>query len=340
MMDCASEQRPGDLGRRERRKYHRQAIANAPTVKTLVFLIYLICWSQDHVCTRSHSCPFVVGNISSSFFAQSRKIQNNATSPGCTAVGRLSTERQGSLQVCFVLPHGIGQWYPSCFTARYAWQRLPLRICRTWNSQKGYQLRYDETRRKGNSVQTNLHVSCGLRLPSPLFVMRRPVPVQTRSTALQGLSPTSAWRERYTRALPEQLLWMTTSSRFELPAEPVDDSFSLAHAPPQDVTYDPRSITVRRVDRESSISQNGEHDHKSPPGKEGTAKTCDYSGEATIRFGSMELKNGEPKINEADLDERFIKGSGKGGQKINKTSSMVQLIHHPTGIVVRCQATR
>ncbi len=41
-----------------------------------------------------------------------------------------------------------------------------------------------------------------------------------------------------------------------------------------------------------------------------------------------------------DLDERFIKGSGPGGQKINKTSSCVQLRHARSGIEVKCQAGR
>jgi len=41
-----------------------------------------------------------------------------------------------------------------------------------------------------------------------------------------------------------------------------------------------------------------------------------------------------------DIEERFIRGSGPGGQKINKTSSTVWLRHRPTGIEVRCQAER
>ncbi len=45
-------------------------------------------------------------------------------------------------------------------------------------------------------------------------------------------------------------------------------------------------------------------------------------------------------ILEQDLQEHFIRGSGKGGQKINKTSSCVQLIHAPSGIEIRCQKTR
>jgi protein subunit release factor B len=42
----------------------------------------------------------------------------------------------------------------------------------------------------------------------------------------------------------------------------------------------------------------------------------------------------------SDIEERFIRGSGPGGQKINKTSSTVWLRHRPTGIEVRCQAQR
>ena len=42
----------------------------------------------------------------------------------------------------------------------------------------------------------------------------------------------------------------------------------------------------------------------------------------------------------ADVEERFVRGAGPGGQKINKTSSTVWLRHRPTGIEVRCQAER
>lgn len=46
------------------------------------------------------------------------------------------------------------------------------------------------------------------------------------------------------------------------------------------------------------------------------------------------------KIKPQDIIEQFIRGSGKGGQKINKTSSCVFLKHFPTGIEVRCQKHR
>jgi protein subunit release factor B len=42
----------------------------------------------------------------------------------------------------------------------------------------------------------------------------------------------------------------------------------------------------------------------------------------------------------ADVEERFVRGTGPGGQKINKTSSTVWLRHRPTGIEVRCQRER
>ena len=45
-------------------------------------------------------------------------------------------------------------------------------------------------------------------------------------------------------------------------------------------------------------------------------------------------------VRESDLIEKYIRGSGKGGQKINKTSSCVYIKHIPTGIEIKCQKTR
>jgi len=47
-----------------------------------------------------------------------------------------------------------------------------------------------------------------------------------------------------------------------------------------------------------------------------------------------------PELNEEELSEKFVKGSGAGGQKINKTSNKVILVHEPTQIRVECQETR
>jgi protein subunit release factor B len=45
-------------------------------------------------------------------------------------------------------------------------------------------------------------------------------------------------------------------------------------------------------------------------------------------------------IDEDDLIEKFVRGTGSGGQKINKTSSTVYLKHEPSGIEIKCQAGR
>lgn len=48
----------------------------------------------------------------------------------------------------------------------------------------------------------------------------------------------------------------------------------------------------------------------------------------------------EASVFEEDLDESFILGGGPGGQKTNKTSSVVRLFHAPSGIQVRCGENR
>lgn len=48
----------------------------------------------------------------------------------------------------------------------------------------------------------------------------------------------------------------------------------------------------------------------------------------------------ELQIKAEDIEESFVLGSGKGGQKINKTASCVLLRHTPTGTEVRCQKHR
>jgi len=45
-------------------------------------------------------------------------------------------------------------------------------------------------------------------------------------------------------------------------------------------------------------------------------------------------------IFEKDIVEKFIRSSGKGGQKVNKTSTCVYLKHLPTKIEVKCQRER
>lgn len=48
----------------------------------------------------------------------------------------------------------------------------------------------------------------------------------------------------------------------------------------------------------------------------------------------------EASVFEEDLEESFILGGGPGGQKTNKTSNVVRLVHVPSGLSVRCGETR
>ena len=48
----------------------------------------------------------------------------------------------------------------------------------------------------------------------------------------------------------------------------------------------------------------------------------------------------EASVYEDDLEESFIMGGGPGGQKTNKTSSVVRLSHGPSGVAVKVGESR
>lgn len=45
-------------------------------------------------------------------------------------------------------------------------------------------------------------------------------------------------------------------------------------------------------------------------------------------------------IHEKDIEEKFVRSSGKGGQHVNKKATCVYLKHIPTGIEVKCMRDR
>ena len=45
-------------------------------------------------------------------------------------------------------------------------------------------------------------------------------------------------------------------------------------------------------------------------------------------------------LNPAAITEEFLRGGGKGGQKINKTANCVRLTYPPLELTVRCQTDR
>ncbi len=55
---------------------------------------------------------------------------------------------------------------------------------------------------------------------------------------------------------------------------------------------------------------------------------------------ALETRMEQLGVKEDDLRETFIRSSGPGGQKVNKTASCVYLVHLPTGLSVKCQRER
>ncbi len=45
-------------------------------------------------------------------------------------------------------------------------------------------------------------------------------------------------------------------------------------------------------------------------------------------------------VRQEDLEETFVRSGGHGGQNVNKTATCVMLLHRPTGLQVKCQASR
>lgn len=60
----------------------------------------------------------------------------------------------------------------------------------------------------------------------------------------------------------------------------------------------------------------------------------------TEKTNALELRMKALGVSEVELLEKFVRGSGAGGQKINKTSNCVFLKHLPTGVCIKCQMDR
>jgi protein subunit release factor B len=55
---------------------------------------------------------------------------------------------------------------------------------------------------------------------------------------------------------------------------------------------------------------------------------------------ALAARMAELGVREEDLEERFVRSSGKGGQHVNKSSTCVFLRHRPTGLEVKCMRER
>ncbi|KAJ1020863.1 hypothetical protein NDA18_005712 [Ustilago nuda] len=142
----------------------------------------------------------------------------------------------------------------------------------------------------------------------------------------QGAETTQEWLEGQVGVLEE-----STSSMAE------DDVALFQEAEEQDVRLFHTNVAdSRAVDTTSS---NQLTTPSSP-----TSKASELELPEWFTAGSYTLQPGSRKypltLDEKDLAEKFIRGSGPGGQAINKLSTNVQLSHIPTRTKVTCQETR
>ena len=61
---------------------------------------------------------------------------------------------------------------------------------------------------------------------------------------------------------------------------------------------------------------------------------------STAKWRSLRTRMARLEIREEDFVEKFVLGSGKGGQKVNKTASCVFLSHAQSGLDVKVQRSR
>ncbi len=63
-------------------------------------------------------------------------------------------------------------------------------------------------------------------------------------------------------------------------------------------------------------------------------------GPSQEKIVALEKRMKDLGISKSDIEEKFIKAGGRGGQKVNKSSSAVFLSHNKTKLSVKCQTTR
>ena len=83
--------------------------------------------------------------------------------------------------------------------------------------------------------------------------------------------------------------------------------------------------------------ESGAHRVQRVPDTESSGRI--HTSAATVAILPV-VEDVEIEINPADIKMEVYRASGAGGQHVNKTSSVVRLIHEPTGIVAECQTER
>ena len=63
-------------------------------------------------------------------------------------------------------------------------------------------------------------------------------------------------------------------------------------------------------------------------------------GVTARKAAELEQRMKKCKLCEKDIEEKFVRSSGPGGQKVNKSSTCVHITHHPSGLAVKMQKSR
>lgn len=102
--------------------------------------------------------------------------------------------------------------------------------------------------------------------------------------------------------------------------------------------YDGRSIfTVKGAGADAFMNESGGHRWQRIPPTERKGRV--HTSTVTVAVMPRDRKE-TFRLNPHDVEEAFMRGSGKGGQKRNKTSSACRLTHIPTGTQVRIETER
>lgn len=66
----------------------------------------------------------------------------------------------------------------------------------------------------------------------------------------------------------------------------------------------------------------------------------EHPGVSQAKLKALQERMQKLSIREGDVLEKFIRARGRGGQKVNKTSTAVYVKHIPTGTEVKCDRSR